>query len=166
MPPVCGGWKRPAGRDFALLAVFAALMVAPLGAQEPSGATITPIQGLGFGQLIGGFTEAVPPTDVLQRAHIVIEGDRKLDLRFVLPTTLQSVTGSTIPLAFGSADGIVSLENRPTVVFNPNAPFTVPFQKKRGLAQVYLGGVATPAPDQAAGTYSATVTILLIDPRA
>jgi hypothetical protein len=149
----------------ALLAVFVG-MGRPAPAQAPSGASITPVQGLSFGQLIGGIPQPVAPSDPLQRAHFVVEGERRLDLRLVLPTVLRAVNGAVIPVAFGSSDGVIALENDPIVVFDPNTTVEVRFRGRRTVAQVYLGGVATPAIDQAAGSYSATVTIILSDPRA
>ena len=166
MPPVSVRRNRPAGRTMALLAVFAGLAGSPAVAQGPSGAAITPIQGLGFGQLIAGVPEVVPPTDVMQRASFAIEGDRKMNLQLTLPTILRSVSGAVIPLAFGSSDGILALQNRPSAVFNPNTGVAVNFNKNRDVGQVYLGGVASPTANQAAGNYSATVTIILIDPKA
>ena len=168
MPPISVGRKRPAGRIAALLAVFVALTTSAAAAQAPgpSGATVTPVNGLQFGRLIGGIAAPVAPSDVLQRAHFVIEGDRRLDLQLILPTMLSSASGALIPVVFRASDGILALENKPTVVFNPNTTIQVNFQKKRDVAQVYLGGLASPAASQAAGNYTATVTILLIDPRA
>jgi hypothetical protein len=167
MPPVSVERKRPAGRNAALLAVFVALAAMPAAAQRGrgSGAGITSVNNLQFGQLIAGIAEPVAPTDLLQRGHFVIEGERRLDLQLILPASLQSATGAPIPVVFRSTDGILALENRPSVVFNPNTTIRVEFRMNRDMAQVYLGGVASPAADQAAGTYSATVTILLIDPQ-
>jgi hypothetical protein len=159
--------KRPAGRKAALLAVLVGLAAFPAAAQGgPSDAAITPVNALRFGQLIAGVAEPVAPSEVLQRGHFVIEGRRQLNLRLVLPTTLRTASGAVIPVVFRSSDGIVALENSPLVVFDPNTTVSVPFRPNRDMAQVYLGGVASPAANQAAGSYSATVTILLIDPRA
>ena len=133
----------------------------PLSAQ----ATMATRQNLSFGQVTPGVPMVVAPTDVLKRAQVTVQGSGNLSMQFVLPAYLQSAQGAQIPLTFRTADALVQMKNKTNVV-NPTAPFSIRIPPGQGSADIYLGGTATPSTGQVAGTYQATIVLMIVNPGA
>lgn len=142
---------RIALRALAILVVSAASAAAQYA--------VTPVQPLAFGYLTQGVTEAVPYTDTFRRGVVSVDGAGQAWIRLVLPVSLLSLQGSTIPLQFLTGD-VASQENgRAALAFDPTGSTRV--NLGRGTASVFIGGRAVPALTQRAGLYSATMTIIV-----
>ncbi len=153
-------------------AVFvSALLVSPPGAyaQGVGGgaggggeATVQPVQGLEFGLLIPGTPMRVRPDDVGRRGELQVSGRGQYQVRFVLPASLVSAEGASIPVEFGPGDAAVvrGTAGSPQL-FDPSVGAGVSLTAGISEAQLFLGGTARPAGNQAAGTYSASVTVLV-----
>ena len=150
-------WKAVAP-TLALAAMLVLGGVRPLSGQ----ATMATQQNLSFGQLTPGVPMVVAPTDVLRRAEVGIAGSGNFSMQFVLPAYLENIRGDRIPLTFRATDGRVQIRNNATVV-DPRAAFDVKIPKGQGSANIYLGGTATPAAGQVAGTYQATIVLMIVN---
>ncbi len=138
----------------------------PGGAQRgPGGAEATTLQALEFGILVPGSQETVTVRDVLRRAEVSIGGTGQFEIRLVLPREMVSADGDRLPLLFSAGDAGLSYgpSTRPTP-FNPAEVRRVRVTPSTGEARLYLGATAVVAPLQAAGSYSATVTVLVSRP--
>jgi len=150
---------RPRLRRVALLG---ALMMAGAGLGPLSGqVTIVAQKPLGFGQVTPGVPVTVATSDIARRGEWALLGVAQSQMQLVLPTQLRNANGATIPLTFGTTDGMVKWKNRQTVV-NPRSSFTVKTNASDGDAILYLGGTASPAMGQQAGTYTATITLMVV----
>lgn len=147
----------PAG--YALVLVLLALSAGPARAQL----ALYPVQGLDFGELRGGASGRIQPTDAQRRGEIELLGSGLFTVSLVLPTHMVSDAGQTLPLGFGPGDAVFRLRKtgRETS-FDPTQPstFRVPFKDDGSV--IYIGGLAVPDPRQAPGTYTATVTIQVV----
>ena len=150
-------------------AVIAALLTGTLARSSAAQAT-TPtaavaIQGLDFGPLTAGLAEPVRLSEAWRRAEVRLEGERNLEVRLVLPTALQAPSGATIPLRFAAGDGSITMVgSSQSKLFDPNLSTKVQFKGTETAAMMYLGGTALPAANQASGTYTATIVIVLTKP--
>jgi hypothetical protein len=153
-------------------AVFVwALLVSPPGvrAQGAGGgaggggqAAVQPVQELQFGLLIPGAATRVSPDDVARRGELQVSGRGQYQIQFLLPAALVSAEGASIPVEFGPGDaGLVRGTAGSPQLFDPTLGAGVALTAGITEAQLFLGGTARPAADQAAGTYSATVTVLV-----
>jgi hypothetical protein len=135
-------------------------------AQAPAQAVeAVPVQGLSFGRLLPGVAETVSTVDAARRAEIILSGTGSFDVLMVLPDALQSANGARIPLRFGTRDGaLMRNPSAPLLPFNPLEMGRVRIDDSAGPARLLLGGTALPAPDQAAGTYQATVVVIVNNP--
>ena len=80
----------------------------------------------------------------------------------VLPTEMTAPSGATLPLSFGGGDAAVMVGTAGTLeVFDPNAGTAIRLNRTANVAFLYLGGSAVPPADQAAGAYSANITVLV-----
>jgi hypothetical protein len=150
-------WKAVA-HTLTLAAMLVCGGVRPLSGQ----ATMTTQQNLSFGMLTPGVPMVVAPTDVLKRAEVAIVGSGKFSLQFILPSAMVDAAGRQIPLTFRNTDGRVQIKNNTTVV-DPRSAFNINIPKGQGAADIYLGGTATPAPGQVAGTYQATIVLMIVN---
>ena len=149
-----GAHRRQA--RIALLAL-AILMVSATSAAAQY--AVTQVQPLAFGYLTQGVTEVVPYTDTFRRGVVTVNGAGQAWIRLVVPISLISLEGSTIPVQFLAGD-VASQENAKTAVaFDPTASTRV--NLSRGTASLFIGGRAVPALTQRAGLYSATMTIIV-----
>ena len=84
-------------------------------------------------------------------------------MELVLPSEMVSSSGEAMPLSFFPSDGTISWLgfNRPPKTFDPTAPVSFNLPTPSAGALIYLGGTTTPAPAQAPGTYTATVTVII-----
>ena len=149
-----GAHRRQA--RIALLAL-AILMVSATSAAAQY--AVTQVQPLAFGYLTQGVTEVVPYTDTFRRGVVTVNGAGQAWIRLVVPISLISLEGSTIPVQFLAGD-VASQENAKTAVaFDPTASTRV--NLSRGTASLFIGGRAVPALTQRAGLYSATMTVIV-----
>lgn len=121
--------------------------------------TVTPVQPLAFGYLTQGMTEVVPYTDSYRRGVVTINGAGTAYIRLIMPTTLRSPQGATIPLQFLAGDAASQDNGRQTQAFDPAVSASV--NLSRGTGSLFLGGRALPAANQRAGLYSATVVVIV-----
>lgn len=147
--------RRSPGLALGLALGAGALLPAPAAAQF----SVAQVQPLAFGYLTQGVTEIVPYTDTFRRGVVTIDGTSQCWIRVVLPLTLTSPQGATIPLQFLTGDVAAQETGRPAAAFDPATSTRVNLGK--GTASLFIGGRAVPAVDQRAGVYSATVTIIV-----
>jgi hypothetical protein len=146
----------------ARVVVLLTLMVASAGTRPLAAQTVLSAQqGLDFGQLVPGTPTYVAPTDVVRRGEFLVQGTTTVTLQFVLPTFMVSAGGSKIPLIFGAADAILREKNKETRV-DPAATIQVKLNNGVQEASVYLGGTVRPTAGQLAGSYQATVILMVV----
>lgn len=127
--------------------------------------TVASEQSLTFGTMMPGVVETVAVTDAWRRARIRIDGSGTYSVRFIVPATLTSSSGATIPLTFGATDAAYNTQKSSALTtFDPQFGSKVSLTAGGGTVWIYLGGVASPAAQQTAGPYSATVTIVIAPP--
>lgn len=150
------------GRVFRAIAFAAMLPLAAWARPVNAQATFSATQNLVFGQLTPGVAKHVPTTDVINHGEYHMNGVGTFNVRFILPTTLQSTTTSaTIPLTFSTTDASITFKNN-TTTFNPATGTSIRLTNGQKDADIKLGGTATPASGQLAGTYKATITVYCI----
>lgn len=152
------GYAR-AHRRRAIIALLAlAFLMVPV-ARAVAQYSVTQVQLLAFGYLTQGVTEVVPYTDTFRRGVVTVDGAGQAWIRLVLPVSLISLQGSTIPLQFLTGDVAVQETGKPASAFDPTASTRVNLSK--GTVSLFIGGRAVPAINQRAGLYSATMTIIV-----
>lgn len=130
-----------------------------------SGLEAVPTQGLAFGSLLPGVAETVQTGDGARRAEVVLRGEGWVDLSFMLPQAMVSPSGARIPLRFGTRDAaLLRNSSSGTVPLNPLETNRVKLNANQGAMRILLGGTATPAQDQPAGRYTATIVIVAAPP--
>ena len=139
------------------------LLTAPLAAGRAQNIQVTGIQGVSFGSMLPGVSTIVSRTDALRAARFDIKGagtSRIVELRFTLPAALSGPGGATLPLSYTAGDGGFSAEQSVAsqIGFDPRTAYTATLSGP-GRGSVFLGCRATPAANQAAGNYSATLTL-------
>lgn len=187
-------------RFFLLLAMGAALCAAPARAQgeavSSSGIvavltvpypplTATGMRPVQFGNVIPGTPKTVMPD---WRAGTVsgewrmsgVRRAKSIDISFVLPTTLNAPSGTTMPISFnGDYAGLCEIDDNTQtcvtaswVTWNPVTTPSfrdTPQRYRPGRPKyehdhysVYMGGQVAPPVSQPAGNYSGTITIQLV----
>ena len=143
------------------LSTFALAATLLLGGARQATAqfNVTQVQPLAFGYLTQGVTEVVPYTDTFRRGVVSIDGLGNAYVRVTMPTVLTSATGATIPLQFLFGDLAEQDAGHAPTAFDPAASTRVNLNK--GTGYLFLGGRALPATTQSAGTYSATVVVMV-----
>lgn len=127
-----------------------------------SEATVVPVQGLRFGPLIPGASSRIGTADVGQRGELQVEGSGQYQVQFILPEAMVSAGGATIRLDFGPSDAVVVRGTAGSpLVFDPQVGTSLSLTGNVREAQLFLGGTAFPSPNQAAGSYSANITVLV-----
>lgn len=160
------------GRRLPVLVVFLGLGAAegeaqrrPPGGGKPGGVggiSVTPQQDLSFGVLAPGVARTVYVDEVASRAEWLIRTAGTASILLILPRSLQGATGQSIPLSFDVGDaafmegGTVAM-----TLHDPNSRFQVFVPADPGFGRLFLGGTALPPVDQAPGTYTATITIIV-----
>jgi len=156
------------------LAVVALVVTSTVAQAQTNNASITatasvqtPInvvgaQQLNFGNVFPGVNKAVAATDLANggRFDVTGQGSTPVTLSFTLPATLSS-GGNTMPI--GSFSGVHALVNTQAggLAFTPSAGATTNLSAG-GLLFVWLGAQVQPATNQAAGTYTASVTMTVV----
>lgn len=128
-----------------------AVVLAPL--------TVTPAANLDFGNVIPGVNSTLLPSDAnAGRFDVAGSGVLEVTLDFTtLPNQLSS-GAATMPITY--AAGSAAYADTPAgaqTTFDPSATATT--NLVAGALSVFLGGTVQPAFNQAAGSYSATVTL-------
>lgn len=125
---------------------------------------IAPLTASGVNDLNFGTVAAGTPfrqTDPTQQGRFSIAGQpsQPVTVTFTLPTVLTGSGSSTIPITFGSNDGIV-FSSFPTVssTFSPAAPFVSSINSGGSLTIGITGTVAPPSLTTT-GLYQGTVTL-------
>ena len=158
MTGTTGSRCRGRARTLALVAgALALLTLTPARARGQF--SIAEVQPLAFGYLTQGVTEIVPFSDTFRRGVVRIDGNGQAWVRVVLPVTLVSPQGASIPLQFLNGDVATQETGKAAAAFDPAASTRVNLNK--GSAMLLIGGRAVPAPTQRAGVYSATVTVIV-----
>lgn len=153
-----GHWRAAVPSACALLALIAATPTTAAGQYA-----VAQVQPLAFGYLTQGVTEVVAPTDAFRRGVVTVDGTGQAYIRLVLPTTLTSPQGASVPLQFLMGDVTAQENGRPPAAFDPTTSTRV--NLGRGTASLFIGGRAVPAVDQRAGNYTATMTIIVSSTR-
>ena len=137
----------------------------PPGGGKPGGAggiTVTAQQDLSFGLLTPGEAATVFVDDVTRRAEWVIQGPSGVSVMLILPPTLLGTAGASIPLSFEFGDaGFMEGGTVAVTLHDPNGRFQVTIPADPGFGRLLLGGTALPSVDQAPGTYTASITIIV-----
>ena len=124
---------------------------------------VTGIQGVTFGAMLPGVSKVVSRSDGLNGARFDIKGagnSRIVQLQFALPAALSGPGGATLPLSYTAGDAGFSAQQSigNQIGFDPRLPFVATLSGP-GRGSVFLGCRANPAANQAAGSYSATLTL-------
>jgi hypothetical protein len=130
--------------------------------------TAVPQKDLAFGVLTPGVSNQVQVTDAARRAEWLLTGRGNTTVSFVLPSALEGPGGALLPLVFASGDAAWQRQSggggggglQPQ---DPRTPFSVNVPNP-ATVRLYLGGTAQPATTQPAGTYTATVTVIIAQP--
>jgi hypothetical protein len=151
---------RPVDRARRLIWAAATLAAGALAPRSAAAQySVAQVQPLAFGYLTQGVIEIVPYTDTFRRGVVTIDGTGQGWIRVVLPVSLTSPQGATIPLQFLNGDVAAQETGRPAAAFDPATSTRVNLGK--GSASLLIGGRAVPAADQRAGLYTATVTVIV-----
>ncbi len=125
---------------------------------------IAPLTASGVNDLNFGTVAAGTPfrqTDPTQQGRFAISGQpsQPVTVTFTLPTVLTGSGSATIPITFGTNDGIV-FSTFPTVstTFSPSAPF-VSSISSGGSLTIGITGTVSPPSLTTTGLYQGTVTL-------
>lgn len=144
----------------ALLLFVALLCAAPLAAQ----AQVTRVDDIRFGNVLGGVANTVLRTDPARagRFDVITPPNVWLNGQFVLPAVMNGPAGATMPISFaGTTAGYSDAQAIGSQVgFNPQLGGTV--RATDGRASVFMGATVTPAVGQAPGSYTATITLIVV----
>jgi len=165
--------KRFAAGAFAGL-LCASILAAPAAAQTTATASINakaqvsgiaPLTAAGVNDLDFGTVTAGTPfrqTDPTKQGRFSIAGQpsQPVTVSFTLPTVLTGSGSATIPITFGSSDGIIFSPSFPTVgtTFSPAAPFVTSLNGSGALV-VGITGTVSPPSLTTTGLYQGTVTL-------
>jgi hypothetical protein len=124
---------------------------------------ITPVEDLGFGQLVPGTPSTVNPRTAATAGKFEIRGVRRAEFTFDLTLPVELRVGPhTIPLTFGNTAAChAAIDNQNACSqFDPGATLTTRIRNRPppdNTHFVWLGGIASPSPTQFPGIYTATV---------
>ncbi len=126
---------------------------------------IAPLTAAGVNDLDFGTVSAGTPfrqTDPTKQGRFSIAGQpsQPVTVTFTLPTVLTGSGSSTIPITFGSSDGIVFSPSFPTVstTFSPAAPYVSSISGSGSLL-IGITGTVSPPTLTTTGLYQGTVTL-------
>lgn len=121
--------------------------------------TITKNNDLLFGNVFPGVNSTVPVTGSAAKFTLAGQASANVDLSFTLPTNLTN-GGNNLPIATWT--GYYNTAASPSAggtAFTPSASATSSAFSGGGALFVYVGATVQPAGNQAAGTYSGTLTL-------
>ncbi len=152
-------------RRLGLVCCFVLLEGALVSVRAQKPISVTAVQNLSFGSVFPGVPVHILRTNATSSGQYNIRGNKNagIQVTFTLPSTMAGPLGATMPISFNSTDGGYSNpQNIGTQVpFDPRAPYTTALDKN-GDAIVYLGSTASPAVNQRAGSYTATITMTVV----
>jgi hypothetical protein len=123
---------------------------------------VTGVRDLAFGNVFPGVNVTVDKADATSgKWTITGEATGEVTLDFTtLPASLVK-GGDTLPIVYSATDaGRNTVDNPATATaFDPSVQETAVLSAVGGELWVWLGGQVQPASDQAAGVYTATVTL-------
>jgi len=125
--------------------------------------TVTGSADLVFGTVFPGVNKAVAYTDAVNAGQWDITGElaAEVTLEFTaLPATLTS-GGNSLPIVYGATDAGHHTTDAPgsATSFDPAVGATTDLAADTGALFVWIGGTVQPPEDQAAGAYTATITL-------
>jgi hypothetical protein len=119
-------------------------------------------QPLAFGNVFPGVNKTIAATDLTNAGRFDVTGQAStpVTISFVLPATLAS-GGNTMPIA--NFTGMHALVNTQAggVAFTPSAGVTTTLSGTGGIF-VWVGAQVQPATNQAAGAYTASVSMTVV----
>ena len=118
------------------------------------------LRDLDFGDVFPGLNKSIALTDATSgKWRIDGEGGKEVQMSFTLPVNL-SFGANTMPISFAATDAAYFNADvvGSAVPFDPAAGDTE-FLSALGEGFVWLGGTVAPAANQAAGVYTATVSL-------
>jgi spore coat protein U-like protein len=120
------------------------------------------VQDLDFGATFGGIARTVLPSDVTS-GEVGLTGSPNAEVT-VSFTTLPAILtgpGANIPLTYGASAAAYNVAGTRAgaTAFDPATGSTTRLNNATGLLSIYLGGTVSPAANQAAGTYTNTITL-------
>lgn len=122
--------------------------------------TVTGARPLAFGNVFPGVASTIPSTDPANSGRFDLTGQNSanVNLTFTLPANLTSGANN---LPIGTWSGCSNTTNTVTgcSAFTPSAAATARAFSGTGALFVFVGGTVTPAANQAAGSYTGTVTM-------
>ena len=165
--------KRFAAGVFAGL-LCASILAVPAAAQTTATASINakaqvsgiaPLTATGVNDLDFGTVTAGTPfrqTDPTKQGRFSIAGqaNQPVTVSFTLPTVLTGTGNATIPISFGSSDGLVFSPSFPTIssTFSPSAPSGQTLNATGSLV-IGITGTVSPPTLTTTGLYQGTVTL-------
>jgi hypothetical protein len=124
------------------------------------GLAIAPLRNLDFGTVFPGLSSTVVETDATS-GHLRVLGGAGAEVVVTfpsLPTTLDDGFGNSMTVSFTATYSPSDLAGSGTS-FVPSTGATTNLDGGSGELHVYVGGTVTAGDPQAAGNYSATVTM-------
>lgn len=121
--------------------------------------TVTGARDLAFGSVFPGVAKTVVVSDATSgRFDLTGQSSGNVNVSFTLPTNLTSGANN---LPIGTWSGCTNATNTTTgcTSFTPSAGATATALSGAGALFVWVGGTVSPAANQAAGAYTATVTL-------
>lgn len=123
--------------------------------------SITATRDLDFGNdIIPGIQRTVDKTDATSgKFSLAGQPNKEINVTLTLPSNLVN-GGNNMSITFTSTDGGWKTPNGSMNAFDPANPVNASFASE-GTMDVFLGGKVSPTHNQAAGLYTATVSISL-----
>lgn len=150
-------------RRVAAVVVAVAGCVPPLVAQGKP-LTATGSRALAIGTVFPGVRTTVLRTDATRSGAFDVRGTKNLEVRFnfTLPGAMATPAGQTMPLAFDATSGgwATTATIGAATAFDPRVPLLARLSNT-GRLYIWLGGTVVPSSAQAAGAYTATITLTL-----
>ena len=127
-------------------------------------ATVSPLRTLTFGPVIQGIPKHILPTDAIRSGEFQFIAPLTSNIRiaFTLPNHLNGPAGATMPISFGTTDGVAQ-GTAPTsqpATFNPNVSNQYQLVTSNRIL-VFIGGTVSPITTQRTGSYTATITMTI-----
>jgi hypothetical protein len=146
--------------------IGACVLPVPAWAQGNGGRPLSAVsrQMLDFGILFAGTPARISRFDALRAGQFELRGAKGSEVRIDLglPPAMAGAGGAKLPLQFAAGDGGYGRDGiiATAAPFDPRAPLVTTLSAN-GRLYLFLGGTATPAARQSAGTYSGTVIVTI-----
>lgn len=167
MPPVVVRvWPREPTlllrRAFRLLTITVVALFIAASTGEAQRLTISPVRGVQFGLLFPGIPRTVAPSDPVRAGVLQLQGPNgaQVALFFILPSNLRGPSGARLPISYSATSGgYTTGATGGQVLFDPRVIYR-PRLSASGRGTIFVGAIATPAPNQRNGTYNATIIVI------